>query len=56
MDEKDAKVLWKRLKSYFEQILTVIKDDVPIDDQLHPPVTHGDLYRYQFLKIFILSL
>lgn len=44
MDEKYAEDLLKWLKSYFEQILTV-KNDMPIEEQLHPPVTHENLYR-----------
>lgn len=45
IDEKYAEDLLKWLKiDYFEQILTV-KSDVPIEEQLHPPVTHENLFR-----------
>lgn len=50
MDEKYAEDLLKWLKSYFEQMLTV-KNDMPIEEQLHPPVTHENLYRHAYTLV-----
>lgn len=50
IDEKYAEDLLKWLKSYFEQLLT-LKNDVYIEEQLHPPVTRENLYRNAYILV-----